>query len=68
MNAVFCFKDELRALRKWFQNMNLKEHCKKAVESIWTPKGLQELKAYLQKHPSPSVAFEKPATNEPKVL
>ncbi|XP_066468586.1 methionine--tRNA ligase, cytoplasmic isoform X2 [Tiliqua scincoides] len=58
--------DELKALRRWFQNMTLKEHCKKAVESIWTLKGLQELKAYLQKHPAPSVTFEKPATNEPK--
>ncbi|KAH0629011.1 hypothetical protein JD844_010741 [Phrynosoma platyrhinos] len=58
--------DELPTLRRWFQNMNLKEHCKKAVESIWTPKGLLALKAYLQKHPAPNLAFEKPATNEPK--
>ncbi|XP_053151072.1 methionine--tRNA ligase, cytoplasmic isoform X2 [Hemicordylus capensis] len=58
--------DELKALRRWLQNMSLKEHCKKAAESIWTPKGLQELKAYLQKHPAPNLVFEKPATNEPK--
>ncbi|XP_044299033.1 methionine--tRNA ligase, cytoplasmic isoform X1 [Varanus komodoensis] len=58
--------DELKVLRRWFQNMNLKEHCKKAVESVWTPKGLLELKAYLQKHPAPNLVFEQPATNEPK--
>ncbi|XP_061470634.1 methionine--tRNA ligase, cytoplasmic isoform X2 [Rhineura floridana] len=58
--------DELKALRRWFQNMSLKEHCKKAVESIWTPKGLLELKAYLQKHPAPNLAFEKPVMNLPK--
>ncbi|CAI5765094.1 methionine--tRNA ligase, cytoplasmic isoform X1 [Podarcis lilfordi] len=46
--------------------MNQKEYCKKAVESVWTPKGLLELKAYLQKHPAPNQAFEKPATNELK--
>ncbi|KAJ7317670.1 hypothetical protein JRQ81_003832 [Phrynocephalus forsythii] len=58
--------DELKALWRWFQNMNAKEHCKKAVEAIWTSKGLVELKAYLQKHTSPNLAFERPATNEPK--
>ncbi|KAL7989890.1 hypothetical protein Chor_012556 [Crotalus horridus] len=58
--------NELKALRSWFQNMNLKEHCRKAVESIWTPKGLLELKAYLQKHPAPSLAFGQSATNEAK--
>ncbi|XP_053226675.1 methionine--tRNA ligase, cytoplasmic isoform X1 [Podarcis raffonei] len=58
--------DELKALRRWFQNMNQKEYCKKAVESVWTQKGLLELKAYLQKHPAPNQAFEKPATNELK--
>ncbi|XP_062975306.1 methionine--tRNA ligase, cytoplasmic isoform X2 [Elgaria multicarinata webbii] len=58
--------DELKALRRWFQNMNLKEHCRKAVESMWTPNGLLEFKAYLQKHPAPNLAFEKSATNEPK--
>ncbi|XP_013926569.1 PREDICTED: methionine--tRNA ligase, cytoplasmic [Thamnophis sirtalis] len=58
--------NELKALRSWFQNMNLKEYCRKAVESVWTPKGLLELKAYLQKHPTPSLSFEKSATNEAK--
>nr|XP_060618966.1 methionine--tRNA ligase, cytoplasmic isoform X1 [Anolis sagrei ordinatus] len=58
--------DELQALRKWFQTMSLKEYCKKAVEAIWTPKGLLALKVYLQKRPAPNLTFEKPATNEPK--
>uniref|UniRef100_A0A6J0SD53 Methionine--tRNA ligase, cytoplasmic n=1 Tax=Pogona vitticeps TaxID=103695 RepID=A0A6J0SD53_9SAUR len=58
--------DELKALRRWFQNMNLKEYCKKAVEAVWTSKGLLELKAYLQKHSTPNLAFEKPASNEAK--
>ncbi|XP_026529698.1 methionine--tRNA ligase, cytoplasmic isoform X2 [Notechis scutatus] len=58
--------NELKALRSWFQNMNLKEYCRKAVESVWTPKGLLELKAYLQKHPAPSLTLEKSATNEAK--
>ncbi|KAG8129634.1 putative Methionyl-tRNA synthetase protein [Naja naja] len=58
--------NELKALRSWFQNMNLKEYCRKAVESVWTRKGLLELKAYLQKHPAPSLAFEKSASNEAK--
>uniref|UniRef100_A0A8C6Y6N3 Methionine--tRNA ligase, cytoplasmic n=1 Tax=Naja naja TaxID=35670 RepID=A0A8C6Y6N3_NAJNA len=60
--------NELKALRSWFQNMNLKEYCRKAVESVWTRKGLLELKAYLQKHPAPSLAFEKSASNEAKVF
>lgn len=61
------FEDDLKVLRSWFQNMSLKEYCKKTVETVWTHKGLQELKAYLQKQPGPTLAFEKPATNEPKV-
>ncbi|XP_042305178.1 methionine--tRNA ligase, cytoplasmic isoform X2 [Sceloporus undulatus] len=66
LKDVSYLPDELSTLKRWFQNMNLKEHCKKAVEAIWTPKGLLALKAYLQKHPAPNLAFEKPATNEPK--
>lgn len=48
--------------------MSLKEHCRKTVEFIWTPKGVQELKAYLQKHAAHGVALEKPATNETEVF
>ncbi|XP_060109299.1 methionine--tRNA ligase, cytoplasmic isoform X2 [Heteronotia binoei] len=58
--------DDLKVLRNWFQNMSLKEHCKKTVETVWTRKGVQQLKAYLQKQPGPTLAFEKLATNEPK--
>ncbi|XP_048338981.1 methionine--tRNA ligase, cytoplasmic-like, partial [Sphaerodactylus townsendi] len=58
--------DDLKFLRNWFQNMSLKEHCRKTVETLWTRKGVQELKAYLQKQPTPTLAFEKPASNEPK--
>lgn len=48
--------------------MNLKEYCRKAVESVWTPKGLLELKVYLQKLPAPSLVFEKSSTNDGKVF
>lgn len=62
------FEDELQALRSWFQTMNLLEPCRSAAESVLTPKGAQEFKAYLQKQPGPSLHWEKPATNEPEVL
>ncbi|XP_074836358.1 methionine--tRNA ligase, cytoplasmic isoform X1 [Carettochelys insculpta] len=61
-----CVLDELPALRSWFQTMNLLEPCRSAVESVLTPKGTQEFKAYLQKQPVPSLHWEKPATNEPE--
>ncbi|XP_075757891.1 methionine--tRNA ligase, cytoplasmic isoform X2 [Pelodiscus sinensis] len=61
-----CQLDELQALRGWFQTMSLLEPCRSAVESVLTPKGAQEFKAYLQKQPVPSLHREKPATNEPE--
>uniref|UniRef100_A0A8C3XPT4 Methionine--tRNA ligase, cytoplasmic n=1 Tax=Chelydra serpentina TaxID=8475 RepID=A0A8C3XPT4_CHESE len=62
----FCLPDELQALRSWFQTMNLSEPCRSAAESVLTPKGAQEFKAYLQKQPGLSLHWEKPATNEPE--
>uniref|UniRef100_A0A8D0GQP8 Methionine--tRNA ligase, cytoplasmic n=1 Tax=Sphenodon punctatus TaxID=8508 RepID=A0A8D0GQP8_SPHPU len=61
-----CLPDELKALKNWFQTMNHLEPCRKAAESLLTPKGAQEFKAYLQKQPAPNVALEKPATEEPE--
>lgn len=58
---------ELQALRTWFQSMTLLEVCRKAADSVLTPKALLEFKSYLQKQPPPSLAMERATSNEPEV-
>ncbi|KAM6308163.1 methionine--tRNA ligase, cytoplasmic isoform 2-T2 [Podargus strigoides] len=58
--------NELQALRTWLQGMTLSEACRKAADSILTPKALLEFKSYLQKQPPPCLAMERATSNEPE--